>query len=265
MSEMKYLSDGRKVAIIGRLNQSELIVQEVFVQADGGEIPSGEKFVVKSVHDAPVKSWKEKQCAEMEARYEQVKAKLKKVGDELKNAREAAKHRAQALKSFASNACEEALATLEAFVAGEITHVVVNNRHGRPEIKPFESMDLDVDNWHGNKYIDGTKLFCLCGKSNGDLAWNINMYRDHSGLWTEVTLCRSYDEAVRVAQGIYDARAHDWKNGKRKQPPSADQKIPELVPDVDVIKYWTEQSAKKREERIAKLREELKALLEESE
>ena len=56
--EIKYTSDGKKVAVIGRLNNQEQIVQEVFV-VDGSEIPSGEHFVVKSLHDVPVLSWKE--------------------------------------------------------------------------------------------------------------------------------------------------------------------------------------------------------------
>ncbi|WP_181393601.1 hypothetical protein [Pectobacterium carotovorum] len=31
MSEVKFLSDGRKVAVIGQLNNQETIVQEIFV------------------------------------------------------------------------------------------------------------------------------------------------------------------------------------------------------------------------------------------
>lgn len=57
---IKYTTDGRKVVIIGDLNQTEKIVQEIFVTEDGAEIPSGERFVVKSLLDTPAKSWKEK-------------------------------------------------------------------------------------------------------------------------------------------------------------------------------------------------------------
>ncbi len=35
-----------------------MIVQEIFI-SNGNEIPSGENFVVKSLHDAPAVSWKE--------------------------------------------------------------------------------------------------------------------------------------------------------------------------------------------------------------
>ena len=70
---IKYTTDGRKVVIIGDLNQTEKIVQEIFVTEDGAEIPSGERFVVKSLLDTPAKSWKEKNIADLEARYEKDK------------------------------------------------------------------------------------------------------------------------------------------------------------------------------------------------
>jgi hypothetical protein len=264
VNDIKYLSDGRKVSVIGRLNQSELIVQEVFVKSDGGEIPSGENFVVKSVHDEPVQSWHEKKCAEMESKHEELQAKLQAVGDELKDARTAATERAKALRSFASNACGEALATLEAFVSGEITHVVISG-YRKLEIKTFESMDLDVENYSRQKSIEGMKLLCLFGKSDGSLSWRISQYRDHSGSWCNIIPCRSYAEAVDVAQRIYDDRVDAWRNGKQKQPPSDNQKISELVLDGDAVKYWTKHKEQKRQERIAKLRDELNALLEESE
>lgn len=46
--ETKFLSDGRKVVVVGALNNQETIVQEVFVTQQGDEIPGGERFVVKS-------------------------------------------------------------------------------------------------------------------------------------------------------------------------------------------------------------------------
>lgn len=53
----KFLSDGKKVSVIGKLNNEEWIVQEIFVTESGDEIPSGERFVTKHLHDEPVESW----------------------------------------------------------------------------------------------------------------------------------------------------------------------------------------------------------------
>jgi len=69
---IKYTSDGKKVLVVGKLNAQETIVQEIFISNDN-EIPSGENFVVKSLHDAPAVSWKEKNLKDFEDRYEKEK------------------------------------------------------------------------------------------------------------------------------------------------------------------------------------------------
>ena len=70
---IKYTTDGKKVVVIGDLNQTEKIVQEVFVTKDGCEIPSGERFVVKSLLDKPAISWKEKTLNDLELKYKSQK------------------------------------------------------------------------------------------------------------------------------------------------------------------------------------------------
>lgn len=59
MENIKYTTDGKKVKVLGNLNSQEKIVQEIFI-VNESEIPSGEHFVVKTLHDAPAVSWKEK-------------------------------------------------------------------------------------------------------------------------------------------------------------------------------------------------------------
>jgi hypothetical protein len=46
MSEIKYTSKGQKVRIVGKLNSTEFIVQEIHVTESGDEVPAGENFVV---------------------------------------------------------------------------------------------------------------------------------------------------------------------------------------------------------------------------
>ena len=79
MSELKYLSDGRKVSVIGKINKTEYIVQEVFITESGDEIPSGENFTAKSLHDAPVLSWKENEAKKVESRYEKANNEIKVI------------------------------------------------------------------------------------------------------------------------------------------------------------------------------------------
>ena len=49
LPEFKYTAQGKKVRIMGKLNSTEYIVQEVFVDDKGNEIPAGENFVTKNL------------------------------------------------------------------------------------------------------------------------------------------------------------------------------------------------------------------------
>ena len=71
--ECKFLSDGRKVAVIGSVNSKQFIVQEIFITESGDEIPTGESFVTGSLHDEPVKSYLDKKVEEQELRLKQLK------------------------------------------------------------------------------------------------------------------------------------------------------------------------------------------------
>lgn len=71
--QTKYTNDGKKVGIVGKLNAEQTIVQEIFITESGQEIPSGENFVVTSLHDQPVKKWStfyEDRCKQAEKEYE---------------------------------------------------------------------------------------------------------------------------------------------------------------------------------------------------
>jgi hypothetical protein len=80
--DTKYLSDGRKVVVVGKLNSQETIVQEIFCNKEGSEIPSGENFVVKSLHDSPVESWKNKEEKKLEKRIKENEDFIKKQDKE---------------------------------------------------------------------------------------------------------------------------------------------------------------------------------------
>ena len=81
MNELKYLPNGKKVAVIGMLNNVEHIVQEIFVTEDGSEIPSGEKFTTKNLLDEPAISYQKKE----EKRAIENRDALKKEAEELSN------------------------------------------------------------------------------------------------------------------------------------------------------------------------------------
>ncbi len=122
--EIKYTTDGKKVSVIGKLNNTETIVQEIFVTANGAEIPSGENFVVKSLHDQPVESWKEKQLRDLEARYcrekNELETRIKTQKRILENAVAKASLKADFLLDFANNSNETQIKTLKLVLSGKI-------------------------------------------------------------------------------------------------------------------------------------------------
>ena len=67
--DYKFTKDGKKVVVIGKLNNQETIVQEIFV-VNGGEVPGGENFVAKGLLDNPGISWKESNLKKIEDSYD---------------------------------------------------------------------------------------------------------------------------------------------------------------------------------------------------
>ena len=261
--EHKYTNDGRKVLIVGKLNAEETIVQEIFVSESEQEIPSGENFVVKSLHNEPVKSWKEKRIAEITAELKLMNTTLEMAREKQYRAQQEAKAKLKQLKGLASNALAEHLEVAEMFVAGEITHVYMS-QYGA-EIQPFDKVLR-----HKDTYETEVKLLSLFGRSDGRLDWRIHQYPDGSGSGSKRFFpCRSYDEAVDLAQADYNVQVQEWRDEpdeKKKRHKlgcfgDSWDKIEGLVIADDVNKARADAAEKARIEKIAKLRNDI-ALLE---
>ena len=207
MTDIKYTDDGKKVLVVGKLNAQQTIVQEIFVSA-GQEIPSGENFVVKSLHDAPAESWKEKNLRELEARYESDRKKLQgQIDDQERRLcleRDKAKLQTSALLQFVKNSDESQLETLKNFMAGQITHLFVAGYS--PEIISWTDSNkvYDADSFYHHARLQGIKLVSLMGTSEGDLSFQLNKYRDGCGNNDTVYPATSYEAALAMAQSQLD-------------------------------------------------------------
>jgi hypothetical protein len=257
---MKYTSDGKKVAVIGKLNATETIVQEIYVREDGSEIPSGEHFTVKSLHDEPVETWREKQIKAIGRRYEQEQKALVEITERVRRAQRDARVRIKALAVVGTKATAATFQDLEDFVAGKITHVLTGTEYGDCRIWLFEEIIMD----HSRTFDCEIKLLSLFGAADGTLRWRINRYKDGSGTDDYVIPARGLDDALRLAQDIYDGRVEKWREGEKTAPPRAENyrgvdgsPIPLLIPK-DVTKYWEKRKAKEKAERIARIKAELK-------
>lgn len=189
--EIKYTSDGKKVAIVGKLNTVETIVQEIFVTKDGAEIHSGENFVVKSLHDAPVISWKENRIKEIDVQYKkdvEIREKeLQQLKEKHINAVKQAEAKIQYLYDLVRNFNPEACKMLELFIANKINYIV----HGYAITTSLE--------FYSN-YYESLKLISLFGGSKGDLSYKINDYRDGSGGYSEIAIFETEQEAKDYLQ-----------------------------------------------------------------
>ncbi len=176
--EAKYLSDGRKVAVIGQLNNVESIVQEIFVSASGDQIPSGEKFTTKSLHDEPVKSWKEREATKIEAVYLRRKEELKGIELEIRAMRS---KRSAHSKIISSNLRQ--INELENLDIGMLADVMARNikwvcsaSWGWEKIMSFDEF-IEVN----SAYDDGVKLISVHVKPDNTLMYKVGSYSDGSG------------------------------------------------------------------------------------
>lgn len=264
MNNIKYTSDGKKVLVVGKLNAEQTIVQEIFV-SNGQEIPSGENFVVKSLHDQPAESWKEKSLRELEERYDKERKRLEgEISQQharLHSVKEKAKLHADALFKFVDNSKSAQLDLLKKFAAGQVTHVFVGGYS--PEIIDWMNGEkgLDVDNYHGRREIKGIKLVSLYGYSDGSLEYRLHHYRDGSGGSEQVFPATSYAEALALAQADFDAQCSAYLDGSQRGISLDKWKNIEgiVVPDAVTAKFQEEADAQ-RKARIKQLRDELAKL-----
>jgi hypothetical protein len=210
VSELKYLSDGRKVCVVGKINNTETIVQEVFVTAGGDEVPSGEKFVTKSLHDQPVISYAAKEKKRQEESLERIKKEIERATNDYKIASNKLKAIRDIVKSsskVAESIDTPALDTLMHFLSGSIEYVVVDGWQIAPP-QPFIDAVSSINNKYERLRYDGLKLLSVLGCSDGNLEYCLHNYSDSSGGSSRIYPFLSWDDAVNhiksVAEGKID-------------------------------------------------------------
>lgn len=181
--EIKYTNDGKKVIIVGKLNTQDTIVQEIFI-VNGNEIPSGENFVVTSLHDAPAVSWKENRLKSIEDSFENTKAeyerKLKQLTDSFNERKELISTHLEYAGKVLKNLNPECFDNLVSFLRGEINYFVVEE-YSCPVIKSFKDVVLYKESDWGRIRWEGFKMITFFGKDDGKMDLRVNQYRDVSG------------------------------------------------------------------------------------
>lgn len=211
MADIKYTTDGKKVAIVGKLNNVDWIVQEIYVSGEL-ELPAGEHFLCSNLLDAPAISWKQKAEYELENRCVNLKLSVKTIEDQIEVLNRT-RRISTVLNKVISAHGEADIAQLETlfdFIGNRITHVVTD-RYGTIRIEEFSKF---CEATEGSRH-DGLRLVSLFGcNSSGkrhdtdklSLSWRINRYRDDSGDWVNIFPCKSLNAAIATVDSLIKDR-----------------------------------------------------------
>jgi hypothetical protein len=188
MAEYKYTKDGKKVVVVGKLNNAEFIVQEIFV-SNGQEVPAGENFVASGLLDEPAKSWKQNEVDKYKKEYAQLRASLDEIRKQERFESEFTENVRRRLSSYSDI---KEIDTLFAFLNNEIEYVVNGSR-----IIPLIDSLVRKHNWGG---FDTLKLLTLFGDSKCGLTWRLGYYSDGSGGSSSIYPARSLQDAKQYLE-----------------------------------------------------------------
>lgn len=198
--EIKYTTDGKKVVVIGNLNAQEKIVQEIFI-IDGQEIPSGENFVVKTLHDAPAISWEEKRTKEIKERYDkkqkQYSDDIERLEQNYKNVKDVLSAKTTYLRTVINKAAIKSFDLLVDFLNGDIKYLVADSYN--PELIEYKDFRCDYNKTK-------LRLITLFGNDDGTLNWNVSRYSDGSGNGSNYYAFNNYKDALAKLEEVILAK-----------------------------------------------------------
>jgi hypothetical protein len=201
--KIKYTSDGKKVIIVGKLNSQETIVQEIFIINDC-EVPSGENFVVKSLHDAPAKSWEQMQIEKYQKEYEEKRKEYEKRLTDLRTKfrkdEKLLENKLQYNGKLMKNLVPESFDLLVNYLTGKIKFIVE---------KSYDPQILTIEEFSEN-YEDRLRLISFYGNDDGTMTYAIGQYCDSSGSHKSFYPFRTYEEALeKITKIILSEEKYD--------------------------------------------------------
>lgn len=187
-----YLKDGSEVVFHQKVGD-EYLVEEMrhYQEWDGDWVsePSGEKKVVSEILKTPPMKKYSDDILELERRIQDKRSELYDV----QNLVSVIKNEYSEIKKTIGDKVP-ALKYIDDFISGDYKYFAyLDGWSSRYEIK-----DKNEAIEENEFYERGTKLLTLYGKSNGDLHWELNKYRDGSGSSQTVIPCKTVDDAKKA-------------------------------------------------------------------
>lgn len=204
MSEtMAYLQDGQEVEVVERI-ASGVVIRRIFDYGDE-DSGTGDPEIVGRVFDVPPVERKAKVICDLEACEAALRERIAELQRQV-HEREAAESKIAAFKNQ-----DAALARISDFLAGRVTHYVLNSQYGSVDLvaaAPGGGIPYEED---GKRYVRETKLMSLFGESGKDLQWKVNRYSDGSGGgWTDAEPFTCLEDATARLQELIEG----WESEK---------------------------------------------------
>lgn len=188
--DTKYTSNDKKVLVLDLLNDSQVIVQEIFI-INNEEKPIGKRFMV-DIRDFReenrLMTWKVSSMRELEElkkKFVEKKEYYREITKSLYTAfrliQQKVDDKQKHIQKFLDNVALESFDTLCSFLKGEFKYLVTDNH------------TLTIEEYSENS--PPLNLLSLYGSSDGSLTWKINRYRDGSGHYSNIYPCKTYEEA----------------------------------------------------------------------
>jgi hypothetical protein len=210
--EIKFLADGRKVAVVNNVNDEEFIVQEIFI-VENNEVPHGKQFVVKKEQlksSYTATSWHARELKREEERYEResksMKCDMKIKNREYRQICHVMSCKIKFLKELSKKFNISQFDRLIDFLEGKIKYLVIFG-YGDFQIQGFNTAIYSGDNSY-----DYIKLISIFGRCDGSLEWGLNTYSDGSGSEVNIAPFKSYEDALQyVKDSILSLNEYTYK------------------------------------------------------
>lgn len=221
MLEYKYMPDGKKVVEIAKISDTQIIVQEIFVDDEGKEFAAGDKFAAKTseLFDKPVKSWataeQQRQMNYLEYLAKEYKKeeqagykKIAEIKEKMQRIQSSLNSRLRYLERVSKEPLED---EIKQIIKDLYTFLSPEKKYfckwygGKPFITEwsYENESTILDKFDNGRVV-GLRLVTLFGDTDGKLRWKLGNYGDYSGWWDAYMIVDSYEKAVAWAQEQFD-------------------------------------------------------------
>jgi hypothetical protein len=207
--KIKYTKNGKKVAILKKLNKNQSMVQEIII-LNNKEVLDENNIIIDNFNlfDDKVKTWKEKNIEEIEKEYEKKLELYNKKNKELENKEKttirALDAKIKSLEKYIDTDILKAFKMVSCVLTDKFRYIISDCFS--PDIKKFNFLE-DVcyfDSYYCEKQFEDLRLLSLFGNSKGDLFYKINKYNDGSGSDTKIFLFKTLKEAKEKLKELYE-------------------------------------------------------------